>query len=214
MGQEARCLARIGERAGDVKALLESDELILRGDHRARIAFASLDSVEAVDGLLTLHRGGEPIVLELGPAAERWAAKIRNPPTLLDKLGVKEGQRVAAVGLTDRTLVASLRARVGLVEYDTLDAADWDHIDGADLDMVFVQIDESDDLAVLALAAQAIDQTGAVWVIHPKGRRDLKDTDVMAIGKQAGLVDNKVARISETHTALRFIIPKAHRRPR
>jgi len=30
MGQEARCVARIGERRAEVKALLETDELILR----------------------------------------------------------------------------------------------------------------------------------------------------------------------------------------
>lgn len=212
MGQEARCQARIGERVVDVRALLESDELILRGEHRARIAFASLESVEAVNGGLTLHHAGEPIVLELGPAAERWAASIRNPPNLLDKLGVKDGQRTAAIGLIDRSLVESLRARVGLVEYEALEDADWGHLDGADLDLVFVQLDRPDDLDVLALAAQAIDQAGAVWVIHPKGRPDLKDTDVMAAGRQAGLVDNKVARISETHTALRFVIPRARRR--
>lgn len=35
----------------------------------------------------------------------------------------------------------------------------------------------------------------------------------MAAGRAAGLVDNKTARISETHTGLRFVIPKASRRP-
>src|SRR5262249_2742847 len=84
---------------------------------------------------------------------------------------------------------------------------------GLDLDMVFLQVEHADDLARLRLAASAIQQAGAVWVIHPKRRPDLKDTDIMAAGKQAGLVDNKTARISETHTALRFVIPKASRRP-
>jgi hypothetical protein len=214
MGQEARCLARIGERVLEVQALLESDELILRGEHRARLPFASLDSVEATDGRLLLHERGEPIVLELGPAAERWAAKIRNPPTLLDKLGVKAGQSIAVDRETDPRLLALLRARVDLVE---LILADRDTIrDGTvatDLDMVLVQVDRQDDFVVLPAAARAIVQAGAVWVIHPKGRADLKDTDVMAAGKLAGLVDNKVARVSDTHSGLRFVIPKANRRP-
>ena len=34
----------------------------------------------------------------------------------------------------------------------------------------------------------------------------------MAAGKAAGLVDNKVARVSDTLSALRFVIPKAARR--
>ena len=203
MGQEARCLARVGERVVEVKALLESDELIVRGEHRARLPFAGLDGVEAADGRLTLHRDGESIVLELGPSAERWAAKIRNPPTLLDKLGVKAGQRVATLGLTDLDLLAQLRAVATVSAHPP--------IAGAELDLVFVQVGALDDLGALAALREAIVQHGAVWVLHPKGRRDLKDTDVMAAGKAAGLVDNKVARVSETLSALRLVIPKAAR---
>ena len=50
MGLEAHCRARVGERTVEVKALLESDELILRGEHRARMPFTSLDAIEAADG--------------------------------------------------------------------------------------------------------------------------------------------------------------------
>ena len=52
-----------------------------------------------------------------------------------------------------------------------------------------------------------------LWVLHPKGRADLKDVDVMAAGRAAGLVDNKVVRVSDSHSALRFVIRKASRRP-
>lgn len=215
MGQEARCLARVGERVVEVKALLESDELILRGEHRARLPFAGLDGVEAADGHLTLHQDGETIVLELGPAAERWAAKIRNPPTLLDKLGVKPGQSIVAVELEDRDLRAKLEERVRLYEPLGVNAPSFVHdVLDAEFDIAFLQIET---LAVLSEALpilrRSIAQNGAIWVIHPKGRRDLKDIDVIAAGKAAGLVDNKVARVSDTLSALRFVIPKANRRP-
>ena len=214
MGQEARCLARVGERVVEVKALLESDELILRGEHRARLSFAGLDGVEAADGRLTLHQNGEPIVLELGPAAERWAAKIRNPPTLLGKLGVKAGQQVATIGLTDPGLLAMLQATTTVTAYPPIAAgAAPSELPGSDLDLVFVQVGSLDDLGSLAALRESIVQNGAVWVLHPKGRADLKDVDVMAAGKAAGLVDNKVARVSDMLTALRFVIPKANRRP-
>lgn len=214
MGQEAQCLARIGERVVEVKALLETDELILRGEHRARLPFAGLDSVEAADGCLTLRQGDEPIVLELGAAAERWASKIRNPPTLLDKLGVKSGQRIAAIGLTDQDLRSKLQGCTSLIEPAADSPATLaDELSDAELDLIFVQVEDRQDFGILPIAAQAIVQSGAVWVVHPKRRPDLKDTDVMAAGKQAGLIDNKVARISETHSALRFVIPTANRRP-
>jgi hypothetical protein len=214
MGQEARCLARIGERVAEVKALLESDVLILRGEHRARLAFSALDGVEAEDGRLTLFQNGEAIVLELGPSADRWAAKIRNPPPLLDKLGVKGGQQIVAIGLTDANLLAQLRAVATLTTLPPLASGPpAAEAVGSECDLVFVQVETLDDLAALPALRPTIVQNGAVWVLHPKGRADLKDVHVMAAGKAAGLVDNKVARVSDTLSALRFVIPKAARRP-
>jgi len=214
MGQEARCLARVGERVVEVKALLETDELILRGEHRARLPFSELDGVEAADGRLTLRQNGEPIVLELGPAAERWAAKIRNPPTLLDKLGVKAGQEVAEIGLTDVHLLAQLEQTVDLLRTLSYSVDPVVHdIAGAELDLVFVEVSTRADFVFIPIAARSIAQGGAVWVLHPKGRADLKDVDVIEAGRAAGLVDNKVARVSDTLSALRFVIPKANRRP-
>ena len=69
MGQEARCLARIGERVVEVKALLESDTLILRGELRARLPFAGLDGVEAADapsGRRADRPGAWPVSRALG----------------------------------------------------------------------------------------------------------------------------------------------------
>ena len=210
MGLEAHCQARINERTVDVKALLESDELILRGEHRARLAFSSLDGIEAADGQLRLQHQDDKIVLHLGTAAERWAEKIRNPRTLLDKLGVKPGMRAAAIRLTDADLLQQLRTTIALTEAPAGASPD---LSGSTYDLIFFQIDDLADLAVLSALRGMIVQAGAVWVVHPKGRRDLKDTDVMAAGKAAGLVDNKVARVSEVHSALRFVIPKAARTP-
>ena len=48
-------------------------------------------------------------MLEIGDDAERWAAKVRNPPTLVDKLGVKKGARVTVLGVDDAALVDALR---------------------------------------------------------------------------------------------------------
>jgi hypothetical protein len=214
MGQEARCLARIDERVVEVKALLESDELILRGEYRARLPFAVLDGVEAEDGRLLLRQNGTSIVLELGAPAARWAAKILNPPTLLDKLGVKLGQHVAEIGLTDLPLLASLDQAVSVQHVAAHDAASALGAGlGSDLDIIFIEVHAPTDFALIPVAAAAISQQGAVWVIHPKGRADLKDTHVMTAGKAAGLVDNKVARVSATLSALRFVIPKANRKP-
>ena len=48
---------------------------------------------------------------------------------------------------------------------------------------------------------------GAIWVVYPKGRKHITQNDVMAASHAAGLVDVKVAGFSETHTALKMVIP-------
>jgi hypothetical protein len=48
---------------------------------------------------------------------------------------------------------------------------------------------------------------GAIWVIRPKGSPAISEGDVRKAGRNAGLVDTKVARFSETHTAEKLVIP-------
>ena len=52
---------------------------------------------------------------------------------------------------------------------------------------------------------------GGVWIVYPKGRKDIREADVMAAGRDLGLKDNKTCRFSDTHTGLRFVIPVAER---
>jgi hypothetical protein len=103
MGQEARCTVRFGERVGAGKALLETDELVFRGDDglRLKLAFKEMRSVEARDGELRVVYPDGPAVFQLGPEAEKWAQEILHPKSLLDKLGVKAGMRVLVLGVDD-----------------------------------------------------------------------------------------------------------------
>lgn len=127
---------------------------------------------------------------------------ISNRP-LLDKLGVRPGARVALVGLTDPAFRALLAERTSSVV---------EGLPRATTDLVFLTADSPAELAVLGQLRQAITPDGAVWVVSAKGRSaTLRDTDVIAAARAAGLVDNKVVAFSETHTALRLVIPVAER---
>ena len=83
-----------------------------------------------------------------------------------------------------------------------------------DTDVVLLGADSIDDLGRLADLATRIRPNGAIWVVSRKGTtRTLRDVDVIDAAKASGLVDNKGASFSATHTALRLVIPLA-RRPR
>jgi hypothetical protein len=72
-------------------------------------------------------------------------------------------------------------------------------------------VDRRDDLARLKSLKPSIRRAGAIWVVFPKGRKEVREVDVIAAGPSAGLVDNKVVRFSDTHTALRFVVPLSRR---
>src|SRR5262245_27458648 len=99
MGQEATCRARVDGHATEGKARLEEMVLVFRGDVRFKVALKDLRRVVARAGRLQLEWPDGKAVLDLGDQAQRWAEKIRNPPSLLDKLGLKPGGRVSVIGL-------------------------------------------------------------------------------------------------------------------
>jgi DUF3052 family protein len=202
MGQEARCTVRFGDRVSVGKALLESEELLFRGEFRLAIPLGEVRSVDTSGGHLTLIFGAGSATFELGPLAEQWAQRVRNPRTLLDKLGVKPGQRVAIVGLADEDFRARLAASG--VELSAEQPA-------PDTDLIFYLAERPEDLDALAELRHALKSNGGIWVVSPRGRPAIKDVVIMAAARQAGLVDVKVAAFSKTHTALKLVIPRAQR---
>ena len=56
-----------------------------------------------------------------------------------------------------------------------------------------------------------ITRDGAIWTVWAKGRRELREDDIRRAATAAGLVDVKVVKFSETHSALKLVIPKDRR---
>ncbi len=121
---------------------------------------------------------------------------------LLDKLGIKPGMRVAVLGLEDDGFLADLRERTG-------DISTAKALPGSDA--VFLAANGPDDMRRLSELRARIKPDGAVWAVFRKGQRQFNENDVLRLGLESGLVDVKVVRFSDTHTALKFVIRKAER---
>ena len=202
MGAEAKCTATISGKKAVGKALLETDELIFRGDDlRLTIPYKSVSSIDVKDGVLHVAWLSGVASFELGPSAVKWADRIRNPPSRIDKLDVKPGQLVLFVGIRDATLREEIETRGATVVARPI----------APVDAVFVAANERSDLRRLATVQNFLKRDGAIWVIRPKGSSSISENDVMSAGRNAGLVDIKVVRFSETHTAEKFVIPVSKR---
>src|ERR1700757_847837 len=100
MGRELQCRVKSGGKWVAGKALLETNEIIFRGEPRLKIPLAALKSVVARDGELHLKWPGQSAVLELGEQAEKWARAILHPKSTAEKLGIKPGLKISALHLS------------------------------------------------------------------------------------------------------------------
>lgn len=202
MGLEARCSVSFSGQSSEGKAYLETDTLLFRGDFRLEISFKSIRSVEMEDEMLKVAFPDGVALFHLGPQAGKWAEKIRNPKSLIDKLGVKPDSIVSIVEVQDQSFRTELRERAKECSEDQAKKGS---------DLVFLGVETLSDLKKLKTLVKAIKKEGAIWTISPKGKSGMKESEIMAAAKEAGLVAVKVARFSETHTANKFVIPVSRR---
>lgn len=202
MGREITCSMRYQRRSLAGKAYLETDYLLFRGEERLKVWLKDLTSVKATAGVLRLEFAGGPAELELGKAAEHWAAKVLHPPSRADKLGIKPGVAVRLVSEFDAEFREDLSAR-GAQAIDTQ----------AKADLSFYAVAHIGELAQAQVRklAQGLKSNGALWIIYPKGVPAIRELDVLLASRETGLKDNTVASFSATHTALRFVIPVTDR---
>jgi 3-polyprenyl-4-hydroxybenzoate decarboxylase len=118
-----------------------------------------------------------------------------------EKLGVKPGSIVSVLGVKDEDFLAELEQAGADVSLRRRRGAD----------LVFLLAEDPSSLTKLTRLEPLIERNGAIWVVSPKGRPEIRDVVVIEAAKRAGLVDNKVVRFSETHTALRLVVPRARR---
>ncbi len=202
MGRELQCTIRSGGKRSVGKALLETNEIIFRGEPRLTIPFASLKSVVAKDGELHLKWPDNSAVFELGEQAEKWAHAILHPKSVAEKLGVKPGSRISLVRLPSPELLKDARKSAAAFSDDkTL----------KDSDVIFYGAEAESDLPRIKKIIPSLAGNGALWIVYPKGRREITELQVLAAGREAGLVDIKVVSYSPTHTALKFVRPKDKR---
>jgi hypothetical protein len=186
MGQEIRCRVDFGKQSSEGKALLETAEIIFRGEFRLHIPFQSIKSMDTADGKLSVRYADGLAVFHIGKAAEKWAGKIRNPPSRLDKLGIKTGTKVQLIGRHDDDFKRELAERGAVTTKSKPDLA-------------FLAVRTKDELVELAYLREQ-----PVWVVYPKGLKTITEDDVITAGRAAGFSDIKVCAFSPAHTALKF----------
>ena len=120
----------------------------------------------------------------------------------IEKLGVKAGAQVLVLGVEgDCQFMDELRAQGASVRTGGNKA----------MDMIFALFRHRNDLRRLPSLVTRLKPNGVLWTLRPKGSPDLKESEMMRAGQDAGLVDVKVVAFSDVLTAEKFVIPVAKR---
>jgi hypothetical protein len=195
MGREAEGHAVWRGASGAVKAYLESEGIILRGEVRGKLPRAGLMGWRVEGEDLCLHCEGEPLVLTLGAReAAAWARALEKPlPSLAAKLGVSEATRAWLIGGPAPEEIAV--AVAGGLAAGPEGAA-----------VIIAVLTGPGDLAA-ALAA-GTDTGLRVWCIHGKGKgAGVSDAAVREAFRGAGWMDIKSSAVSEGFSATLYRPP-------
>jgi hypothetical protein len=200
MGAEVKCRVIFGGQASEGKALLETNEIIFRGDFRLKIALKEIKKLKASkDELRILFPKGEAIFV-LGAQTSKWAQQILHPKSVIEKIGVRNGAKAVALHVNDKDFLEKLGG-VATIS-DRL---------GRNCEVIFFGAEAAEDLKRVPALVKAMAPDGALWIVYPKGVQVVREIDVLMAGRKAGLKDIKVVGFSGTHTALKFVIPVSER---
>jgi hypothetical protein len=195
MGREANCDCQWANQTAPCKVLLETHELIVRGEIRRRVLISSLTDVVVQGDQLRFRVEQEEVFLGLGSdLAQRWAKAIATPPpSLAAKLGISQTSRLLLIGELDAQELKIAIAEAGVT-------------DGKDVNLILACVKTNADLNYVLDRYSAYVNNPPVWIIYPKGpNKTLGEPEIRDTLRREGFIDTKVASVSATLTALRFI---------
>ena len=152
--------------------------------------------VAARGSKLIFNVGPDHVELHLGSeAAQRWAKAIASPlPGLARKLGISPTTRLSVIGN-----VGSEELKAALAEGIAAR--------GKEIDLTLICANTQSELDH-CFARQA--SRGPLWIVYPKGANSLvKESLVRDLLRSHGFIDTKVASVSATLTAIRFVERKS-----
>ncbi|MDE1147696.1 MAG: hypothetical protein PW843_13920 [Azospirillaceae bacterium] len=194
MGLEAICSCVSPEGGGEVKALLESRELILRGAVRRTIPLATVEAVRVEGDDLAFATPHGPVTLTLGAEqAARWARKMTMPPpSLAQKLGVGPATPALVLGpLDDPALTEAVAGAMATTP--------------AVARMLVAVVAGEGDLERAVAAHRDLVAGAPLWVVHGKGpKAAFGEGPVRVWMRAAGFKDTKVSAVSNTLSATRY----------
>lgn len=195
MGLEAKCEAKFtSEKTVAGKLHLDSVSLAFSSkEQKWKCDLVNISKLKVDEGWLQIGTGKNAVRFQLGEAADRWKTKILNPPTRLDKLGLKKGMVCLLKGKFDIEFIQQLsEAEIRISR--TLDAAQ----------VVLAQCEKTKELDKLRDLLESAKVKTHFWIVWPKGVQEITQAEVMKFAKSFGMGPGKNCSFDDRLSAMRF----------
>lgn len=173
-----------------MKADVGDDHVSFRGAYKGDVPFEEIIA-EARGTLLVLSFRGNVVEVGAGARASQIAAKIRSPPSRLDRMGIETGMSASVAGPVDALFRSELATRAFVSA----------GLPRNPVDILVFAITEAGHLEPLPKLAGLVDPKGALWLLHP----DALQAKAIAAGRSAGLGHSRSLRFAAGVTASRFV---------
>lgn len=174
-----------------MKAEVLDDQVSFRGAFKGEVPFEEIVA-EARGTLLVLSFRGITVEVGAGARAAQLAAKVRSPPSRLDRMGIGAGLTAAVAGPVDPAFRSEVATRTNLVQ----------GVPKEPVEVLFLAAEELAHLDALPRLKALVAPGGSIWVLFAAG--GAVAAKVRGAAKSAGLPVKAEARFSATHVALRL----------
>ncbi len=194
MGLEIKTVAVKGAKKFSGKLHLDSRELKFSSPE-FKWSIPLGDGIKAIakKTKLIVSKGRDKVTFEIGERPERWVDKILNPPSRLDKLGVKPGMKCWLSKGFESEFKTELKSQEAKITRQ---------IDNCDL--AFFSIDDRKNFGSLLECCDAMPGATNIWVVYPKGSNAITQGEVMGTLKKAGFGPSKTASFDEQLSSMRY----------
>lgn len=198
MGLELRVRARYKRQESDGRLHLDSQELNFRGtEFQWSTRIGQGIKAVATNGRLVVRADREQIEFDVGETAEKWVEKILNPPSRLQKLGVKTEMKCWVSSGFDSGFKDELTSNGSLLVKKI-----------AECQLAFFLLTKRSDLTKLVSSVSELPLGVNIWIVWPKGTDAVSQKDVMQTARECGMGPSKTAAFDASHSSLRFALKK------
>lgn len=199
MGLECETIAKNGKLAVAGKLHLDSKQLSFRSSElKFTIELGPNVSATAKGSSLLVSSGSEQYTFQVGKPVDRWVRKILNPPTRVEKLGIKDGSSVWVSKGFDRQFRTEIK---------NANAKTTRQLATCDLALVFIA--SRVELGLLIEPLDKLPDRVNIWVVWPKGSDAISQSDVMNLVRASGFGPSKTAAFDDQKSSMRFARKRA-----